>query len=252
MLHILFIDVSISNPLCILFVDGSTTSNTWFLSEFGSDDNDCHSEFTQCRNLQTVLERATDGADIYVTSRRLPLLRGETTDAMALHIAWEAQKKCPVDVRISFSLRSAYRRSTDSGKDDPVTLHCPGYRRRGRRSQWRILDFPEGTSTLGMGCADLLLLFATVFAENLCLCIYGKTEWLSGEISLTILTNYIINLTLYDMYHPVFSSLSSEAIAFEGYQLLATTTTVFCWFTKIGSSCSRVRVPLSLADPRGH
>lgn len=200
MLHILFIDVSISNPLCILFVDGSTTRNTWFLSEFGSDDNDCHSEFTQCRNLQTVLERATDGADIYVTSWRLPLLRG-------------------VDVRISFSLRSAYRRSTDSGKDDPVTLHCPGYRRRCRRSQWRILDFPEGTSTLGMGCADLvlpLLPFATVFAENLCLCIYGKTEWLSGEISLTILTNCIINLTIYDMYHPVFSSLSSEAIAFEG------------------------------------
>ena len=156
MLHILFIDVSISNPLCILFVDGSTTSNTWFLSEFGSDDNDCHSEFTQCRNLQTVLERATDGADIYVTSWRLPLLRGERTDAMALHIAWEAQKKCPVDVRISFSLRSAYRSSTDSGRDDPVTLHCPGYRRRCRLSQWRILDFPEGPSTLGMGCANPL------------------------------------------------------------------------------------------------
>ena len=201
---------------CIFFVDGST-SNTWFLSEFGSDDNDCHSEFTQCRNLQTVLDRATDGADIYVTSWRLPLLRGETTDAMALHIAWEAQNMCPVDVRISFNLRAAYRRSTDSGKDDPVTLHCPGYRRRCRRlSQWRILDFPEGTSTLGMGCADLLLPFATVVAENLCLCIYGKTECLSGEISLTILTNYIINLTLYDMYDLVFSSLSSEAIAFEG------------------------------------
>ena len=35
--------------------------------------NDCHSVSAPCRNLQTVLDRATDGADIYVTSDTLSL-----------------------------------------------------------------------------------------------------------------------------------------------------------------------------------
>ena len=43
------------------------------MSGDGSDDNDCHSASTPCRNLQTVLDRATDGADIYVTSDTLSL-----------------------------------------------------------------------------------------------------------------------------------------------------------------------------------
>ena len=70
MFYILFTDGSTNNMLHILFTDGST-SNSWFLSEFGSDDNDCRSEFTECKNLQTVLDRATDGADICVTSEML-------------------------------------------------------------------------------------------------------------------------------------------------------------------------------------
>ena len=48
-------------------------SNTWYVSDDGSDDNDCHSASTPCRNLQTVLNRAADGADIYVTSDTLSL-----------------------------------------------------------------------------------------------------------------------------------------------------------------------------------
>ena len=47
--------------------------NTWYVSDYGSDDNDCNSATTLCRNLQTVLDRATDGADIYVTSKTLSL-----------------------------------------------------------------------------------------------------------------------------------------------------------------------------------
>ena len=43
------------------------------MSDDGSDDNDCHSESEPCRNLQTVLDRAKDGADIYVTSDTLSL-----------------------------------------------------------------------------------------------------------------------------------------------------------------------------------
>ena len=47
--------------------------NIWYVSDDGSDDNDCHSASAPCRNLQTVLDRATDGADIYVTSDTLSL-----------------------------------------------------------------------------------------------------------------------------------------------------------------------------------
>ena len=54
--------------LCYLPLD-----NIWYVSDYGSDDNDCHSESAPCRNLQTVLDRATDGADIYVTSATLSL-----------------------------------------------------------------------------------------------------------------------------------------------------------------------------------
>ena len=43
------------------------------MSDFGSDDNDCHSASSPCKNLQTVLDRATDRADIYVTSQTLAL-----------------------------------------------------------------------------------------------------------------------------------------------------------------------------------
>ena len=43
------------------------------MSDDSSDDNDCHSESAPCRNLQTVLDRATDGADIYVISQTLSL-----------------------------------------------------------------------------------------------------------------------------------------------------------------------------------
>ena len=47
--------------------------NIWYVSDYGSDDNDCHSASASCWNLQTVLDRATDGADIYVTSDTLSL-----------------------------------------------------------------------------------------------------------------------------------------------------------------------------------
>ena len=43
------------------------------MSNDGSGDNDCHSESAPCRNLQTVLHRETDGADIYVISQTLSL-----------------------------------------------------------------------------------------------------------------------------------------------------------------------------------
>ena len=45
-----------------IFICISEISNIWYVSDDGSDDNDCHSASTPCRNLQTVLDRATDGA----------------------------------------------------------------------------------------------------------------------------------------------------------------------------------------------
>ena len=43
------------------------------MSDNGTDNNDCHSASAPCKNLQTVLDRATDDADIYVTSDTLSL-----------------------------------------------------------------------------------------------------------------------------------------------------------------------------------
>ena len=43
------------------------------MSDYGSDENDCHSVSAPCRSLQTVLNRAADGADIYVTSDTLSI-----------------------------------------------------------------------------------------------------------------------------------------------------------------------------------
>ena len=54
----------------ILVLSGSAIhiSNTWYVSHYGSDDNDCRSARTPCKNLQTVLDKATNGAVIYVLS----------------------------------------------------------------------------------------------------------------------------------------------------------------------------------------
>ena len=46
-------------------------SNIWYVSDYGSDENDCHSTYAPCQNLHTVLEKSTDGADIYVISPTL-------------------------------------------------------------------------------------------------------------------------------------------------------------------------------------
>ena len=45
----------------------------WFVSDGGSDRYNCQTEYAPCKNLQTVLDRASDGADIFVTSETLSL-----------------------------------------------------------------------------------------------------------------------------------------------------------------------------------
>ena len=76
------------------------------MSDDGSDDNDCHSASAPCRNLQTVLDRATDGADIYVTSDTLSL------DGVH-NVVWfpgrynpEMRNCCQLSSKLSYSLIS--------------------------------------------------------------------------------------------------------------------------------------------------
>ena len=45
----------------------------WFVSDGGCDKYDCQTESTPCQNLQTVLDRASDGAGICVASETLSL-----------------------------------------------------------------------------------------------------------------------------------------------------------------------------------
>ena len=101
---------------CIFCLQSGSTSNFWFLSEFGSDDNDCRSEFTECKNLQTVLDRATDGADICVTSEML-LQRGYKKGHGTERRYYE-KWKCFVNAGVSFTLRPASQQS--------FTIECQG------------------------------------------------------------------------------------------------------------------------------
>ena len=89
------------------FLVSDLGENTWYVSEFGSDDNDCHSESAPCKNLQTVLSRATDGADIYVTSRSL-LLDGRHRNYFA----------CTISSPLSYTISHLYNTS--------FTFSCSG------------------------------------------------------------------------------------------------------------------------------
>ncbi len=80
------------------------------MSDLGSDDNDCHTELTPCKNLQTVLDRAQDGADIYVTSDTLSLdLAQAVLDEVPYKRLFGDYSKtncCLVASNMSFSVRS--------------------------------------------------------------------------------------------------------------------------------------------------
>ena len=79
--------------------DGSgSLNNIWYVSDSGSDDNDCHSVSAPCRNLETVLDRATYGADIYVTSDTLALDFSINT--------YTYVEACTINSSLSYTLRS--------------------------------------------------------------------------------------------------------------------------------------------------
>ena len=62
------------------------------MSDEGSDQNDCLTESTPCQNLQSVLNRAMDGVDIYVTSDKLLLKRCKVSN-------------CEVNSSLSYNIR---------------------------------------------------------------------------------------------------------------------------------------------------
>ena len=70
------------------------------MSDDGSDNNHCNLESTPCRNLQTVLNRATVNADIYVTSSTLSL------DGVHSNNEWQAVKCCLAKSSLSFTINS--------------------------------------------------------------------------------------------------------------------------------------------------
>ena len=77
--------------IVIYFFLETLYSNIWHESDPDSDDNDCHSASAPCRNLQIVLDRVTDGADIYVTSKALSL---------------GGHRICVIKSKLSYTLRS--------------------------------------------------------------------------------------------------------------------------------------------------
>ena len=85
-----------------IFTDvSSLLPNVWFVSDYGSDDNDCQTESTPCKNLQTVLDRASDDADIHVSSHRLTL---NATHCQTRY-PWSAGDRCcQVKSSISFNI----------------------------------------------------------------------------------------------------------------------------------------------------
>ena len=86
------------------------------MSDYGSDGSDCQTESTPCKNLQTVLNRAADGADIYVTSDELSL------DAVhdKFEVPWWSYLDDCCEVKSSFS----YSISRLNGRRFTLTCIC--------------------------------------------------------------------------------------------------------------------------------
>ena len=80
----------------------------WFVSDEGSDRDNCQTESTPCKNLQTVLDRTSDGTEIYVTSATLSL--DLINDTLWYKMAyWRSPITgpcCLINSSLSYTLRS--------------------------------------------------------------------------------------------------------------------------------------------------
>ena len=81
---------------------------TWFVSDEGSNRDNCQTESTPCKNLQTVLDRASDGAEIYVSSETLSLdLVNDTVWYKMIYWDWTFTGSCClINSSLSYTLRS--------------------------------------------------------------------------------------------------------------------------------------------------
>ena len=80
----------------------------WFVSDEGSDKYNCQTKSAPCKNLQTVLDRASDGAEIYVTSETLSLdLVNDTVWYKIAFWSWTVTgSSCLINSSLSYTLRS--------------------------------------------------------------------------------------------------------------------------------------------------
>ena len=86
----------------------------WFASDEGSDANDCHSESTPCKNLQAVLDRATDGVNIYITSETLSLdLVNDTVFYKTHRNKPTTRSCCLINSSLSYIIQSINGSKTD-------------------------------------------------------------------------------------------------------------------------------------------
>ena len=87
----------------------------WFVSDEGSDRYNCQTESTPCKNLQTVLDRASDGAEIYVTSETLSLdLVNDTLWYRIPLWSWTFTGSCClINSSLSYTLRSINETKTN-------------------------------------------------------------------------------------------------------------------------------------------
>ena len=87
----------------------------WFVSDEGSDRYNCKTESTPCKNLQNVLDRASDGAEIYVTSQTISLdLVNDTVWYKMAFWSWaETGSSCLINSSLSYTLRSISETKTN-------------------------------------------------------------------------------------------------------------------------------------------
>ena len=80
----------------------------WFVSDEGSDRYNCQTKSTPCKHLQTVLDRASDGAEIYITSETLSL--DLVNDTVWYKMAYSrfplTGSCCLINSSLSYTLRS--------------------------------------------------------------------------------------------------------------------------------------------------
>ncbi len=90
----------------VTFLADPQQANVWYVSDDGSDENNCHTASTPCENLQTVLDRAEDGADIFVTSDTLSLNKVTDRVWLEFYSAGSLRSCCVINSSISYRLEA--------------------------------------------------------------------------------------------------------------------------------------------------